>query len=84
METLLIPATYDLARTVTDKVIFALACVGSGTADEVVRRIEELEPDADQQPVIGTTHPILTELYQQAKIAGHERDGNLVYELHST
>jgi hypothetical protein len=76
-----VPAAYNEAHSVTDKVIFALADVGAGTADQVIRHIEELDPGADHKPVIAATRQVLTGLYEQGQIAGAEKEGNLVYSL---
>lgn len=76
-----VPATYNGANNVTDKVIFALADIGAGTADEVIRHIEQLDPGADHKPVIAATRQVLTGLYEKGQITGAEKDGNLVYSL---
>jgi hypothetical protein len=77
-----VPASYQEAESVTDKVVFALADLGEGTADAVIRHIEELDPQADHKPLIATTRELLTALYNNGHIAGHEQNGDLVYNLH--
>jgi glutamine synthetase adenylyltransferase len=77
-----VPAAYDDAETMTDKVVFALADIGEGTAEDVIRHIEELHPDAEHKPIIASAHQILTELYDAGRVTGHEEDGDLVFNLH--
>ena len=77
-----VPAAYDQAANVTEKIVFALADINEGTADDVIRKIEQLEPEADHKPVIAATRQSLTDLFDKGMIAGTERDGNLVFNLH--
>lgn len=77
-----VPASYPEAVTITDKIVFALADIGEGTSDEVIRHLEELEPEAGHKPLIAATRQLLTELYENGHIAGHEDNGDLVYNLH--
>ena len=72
---------YSQATTDGEKVVFALARLGKGTADEVVRFFEVLEPGAEHKPVIATVHQILTHLYTEGLIGGSEESGDLVYNL---
>jgi hypothetical protein len=73
-----VPAHFEDAGNLQDKVIFALAEIGEGTADAVSRKLEELEAGGPNNEV----HHLLSELYDKGLIAGHEQDGGLVYNLH--
>lgn len=77
-----VPAAYDEAATIQDKVVFALADLGEGTAEQAIKHIEQLDPEADPKPVIAATHEVLTRLYQNGQLAASEKDGDLVYNLH--
>lgn len=77
-----VPTSYGNAESLVDKVVFALADLGEGTADEVIRHIEQLDPGAGQKPVIAATRQVLTGLYEKGLVTGEEREGNLVYNLH--
>jgi hypothetical protein len=77
-----VPSAYEQAKTIIDKIVFALADIGEGTADAVIRHLEELEPTADQKPLIAATRELLTALYNNGHIAGHEENGDLIYNLH--
>jgi len=77
-----VPASFDKATSLQDKVVFALAEINEGSADAVSRKLEDLEPKAPAQEVIADVHEILTALFEKGLIAGHEIDGGLVYNLH--
>ncbi len=77
-----VPASYKDAANVNEKVAFALADIGEGSADEVIRRIEALEQGADHKPVIAATRQTLTEWYDNGLIAANDRNGDLIYNLH--
>ena len=78
---LYVPASYEKAQTIKDKVIFALADIGNGTVEQVVKRLEELSPEADHKPIIAATHDILTRLFQNGQLTGTDKDGDIVYKL---
>jgi phage gp29-like protein len=62
-------------------VLQALTALGKGTAEEVVKKLEQLYPDLPNKEVIGGTHKILTDLFAQDKIAGIDSEGTIVYLL---
>jgi hypothetical protein len=78
-----IPLAYPDARSHQDKVLFALFGIGEGRAEDVIRRIELLEPGVSCQEVIAVTHLILTELHASGTIIGREESGNILYSLKS-
>jgi len=77
-----VPAHFADAQTPTDKVIFALADQGEATAEQIIRRLEELEPSAEDKPLIAGTRQLLNELSNKGAISLIERNGELVYHLH--
>ena len=77
-----VAASYEEARNVNEKIIFALADIGEGTAEDVIRHLEQLVPEADHKNVIAETHRVLTELFENGRVTGHEENGDLVYNLH--
>jgi hypothetical protein len=77
-----VPASYAEADSLQEKVVFALAEISEGPAEEVVRKLEELDPEAPNKEVIGITHRVLSELYGMGLIAGHEQEGSIFYNLH--
>ncbi|TSJ39687.1 hypothetical protein FO440_18280 [Mucilaginibacter corticis] len=77
-----VPAGFDQAGNLQDKVVFALAEIGAGTADAVSRKLEALEPDIPEKEIIAKVHLVLTGLYKKGLIAGNEHNSGLVYNLH--
>ena len=80
-EKLQVPLSYEEANSLTQKVLFALAEIGGGQPVDVVRKLEELEPDAPNKEIIAKTHLILTELYSQGAIKGDLNDGSIIYHI---
>ena len=77
-----VPASFHDANTLQDKVIFALAELGEGTAEEVTIKLERLEPSAPAKQVIAAVHEVLSALHGKGLISASETEGNLKYNLH--
>src|ERR1700761_3561751 len=77
-----VPAAYNNHLAMRDKVIFALADLGEGTAVQVSRRLGELEGEAAPKTLAAAAQQILAELYRKGFLAGNEEEGSLVYNLH--
>ena len=77
-----VPADFQEAQNLQDQVVFALAQISEGTADEVARKFEELAPKANNKLVISTVHQILADLHSKGLIAADENEGGLIYNLH--
>jgi len=77
-----VPASFNEAQNETEQIVFALADLGEGTADEVTRHLTTLAPDKEQKSQAADVHRILTNLYDDGHLAGYEKAGNLVYNLH--
>ena len=80
-QALSVPASYQDAGSIQEKVLFALASVGEAPAEAVVRKIEELEPAAENKEVIAVSHRVLTELHTSGLINGKETEGVIYYSL---
>jgi hypothetical protein len=66
---------------IKEKVLLALTELGKGTAEDVVKKIQDLNPDLPNKEVIGGAHKILADLYAQGQIAGTDSDGTIIYTL---
>lgn len=78
---LYVPAHYDTADTLQNKMIFALAEIGDGTADEVIAEMERREAGiADEQN--GTfVKATLASLFEHGHLTGSEHSGEMHYNL---
>ncbi|SFC30654.1 hypothetical protein SAMN05421747_10830 [Parapedobacter composti] len=73
-----VPAKYAPQASLKDRVVFALADIGSGTAEQIVQRLTELsDPDAD----VDAVEPVLERLFDQGLINGTEERRGRVYDL---
>jgi len=77
-----VPAAYADAHTLTEKVVFALADLGEGSAEAIIGHLEKLEPQAQAKPLIAGVREILADLYENGRIAATEKEGTLIYNLH--
>jgi hypothetical protein len=64
-----------------EQVMAAVRELGQGTADEIVKKVEEANPDAENKELIAATHFALTELHDGGKLKGTDREGSIVYSL---
>ncbi len=77
-----VPASFEEAGNETDKIVFALADIGNGTAKDITLHFEKLHSTANlKMPVINIPEA-LTELYNKGLITAQELNGSLVYNLH--
>jgi hypothetical protein len=76
-----VPAAYGEGASIIEKVAFALTDIGRGSAEDVVKNMERLDPGADNKELIAATHQVLTELHKQGQITASEDNGNLVYHI---
>ena len=74
-----VPSKMEEAETLQDQVVFALARLGKGTTDQVVKKMEELLPKAPDKELIAGTHEVLTQLFEKGLLTGSESEGNIVY-----
>lgn len=76
-----VPAHYAEAITQKQKVIFALAQIGSGTAGDVIVQLEKLEAGKLDNHLKTATKHILVALFEQGHITGGDHDGGLHFNL---
>lgn len=76
-----IPAAYHLDDTQENKIIYALAHLGTGTDAEVVDKLEELEAGIKSEQLIAITSQVLTHLYEKGLIKGEDIRGEMHYNL---
>lgn len=76
-----VPAHYDSADTLKNKMIFALAEIGDGTDEDVIIELERLEPGlADEQNRAFVTTTLAT-LFDHGHLTGSEKEGRIHYNL---
>jgi hypothetical protein len=76
-----IPANFQAAHSLEEKVLFAVSQLERGSADEIVRRLEDLDPAIPDKPLIAETHQVLTELHDRGLIIATEDGGTLRYTI---
>ena len=78
---LYIPAHYHEADTQENKVVYALAQLGEGSMTEVMKKLEELEPNVGTGQFTALAKQVLTRLYDKGLIKGEDRQGIMYYNL---
>lgn len=78
---LYIPAHYLEADTQENKVVYALAQLGEGSATDVMKKLEELEPNIGTEQFAALAKQVLTGLYNKGLIKGEDRNGVMHYNL---
>ena len=68
-----VPSSLEAANNLSDKVLFALADLDCASAEQIIQHIEELNTGAESKPLIAGVRSILTEWYQQGRIAAIEK-----------
>ena len=76
-----IPADFDISDTKENKVIYAFAQLGSGTAGDVSRMLSELQPDLIDDATMITPEHILKGLFDRGLLRGREENGDIIYDL---
>ena len=76
-----VPASYDEAAGQENKVLFALALLGEGSAEEVLDKLEELEPGIRNEQFAETTKAYLQQQFDKGLLNGGERSGRTCYNL---
>lgn len=76
-----IPAHYDAHGPDQDRVLFALAQIGIGTANNVATEMAQLEAGIDVVSFNVIATDILTRLYEQGLLKGNEINGEMKYNL---
>lgn len=76
-----IPASYASADTQESKIIFALAQLGEGTSEDVLAKIEELQPGSADPQLAAMTDVVLSSLFDKGLIKGIDHNGKMSYNL---
>jgi hypothetical protein len=76
-----VPSHYDEADTTQNKMIFALAEIGDGTAEDVIAELEKLEPGITDQQNRVFVNITLASLYDHGHLTGSEKNGQMHYNL---
>ena len=76
-----VPAHYDAADTQQDKMIFALAQIGEGTAGDVIAELETLEPGVINEQSKAFINVTLKKLFETGHLTGSEKNGEMHYNL---
>lgn len=75
-----IPASYDVGDTLENRVIFALASLEQGSAEEVFTKLKEFEPGI-QNVTLKFIKRHLYNLYDKGLLKGNKDNGELIYNL---
>jgi predicted transcriptional regulator len=76
-----IPSHFDQQDTQQNKAIYALAQIGEGTADKVLKELETLQPGIVNEQVTALVKTILANLFDKGLIKGEEHNGQMHYNL---
>jgi hypothetical protein len=76
-----VPAHYDPADTLQNKMIFALAEIGEGTAEEVIAELERREPGIPGEQNRAFVQATLGSLFEHGHLTGSEKQGVVHYNL---
>jgi len=76
-----IPASYESADTQESKIIFALAQLGEGSAEEVLAKLEELQPGSTDPQLAAMTEVVLSSFFNKGLIKGTDHSGKMSYNL---
>ena len=76
---LYIPAHYEEADTQENKIVYALAQLGSGTVTDVIKKLEELEPNITTPQFTALAKQVLARLYDKGIINGSDMHGRMYY-----
>lgn len=76
-----VPAHYNIHDSPQDRVLFALAQIGIGTVTDVATEMAQLEDGIDVTSFKVIAEEVLSNLYEQGLIKGHEINGEMEYDL---
>lgn len=76
-----IPAHYDFNDDEQERVLFALAQIGSGTIIDVANELVTLEPGNTIEELIIVATNVLTPLYQKGLLKGVDTGNEIKYNL---
>ena len=76
-----IPARYNPADSLQDRVLYGLAQVGEGTPEDIGIEIAKLDTSVEPEGFSNTAAEILHHLFDKGLIKGEEKDGVMHYDL---
>jgi len=76
-----IPAAYHAADSWQDKIVFALAELGAGTADDVSAELMRYDTGLNEAEVKQQTVSVLTALFDKGLIKGSQLHHGMLYNL---
>lgn len=76
-----IPAAYHTGDTQENKILYALAQLGEGNSEEVISKLEELEPGIGDEQLTAITPQVLKHLYEKGLLNGVDIQGEMRYNL---
>lgn len=76
-----IPAHYDIHDSEQDRVLFALAQIGKGTAANVATEMAQLEPGIDTESFKVIAGDVMNHLYEQGLLKGSQVSNEMEYNL---
>ncbi|WP_233276880.1 hypothetical protein [Mucilaginibacter paludis] len=76
-----IPAHYDAGDSDENKIVYVLAQLGEGTADDVAIKLHELDPSIDVQAFKAVVASVLGDLYEKGLLKGEESSSAVRYNL---
>ena len=76
-----VPAHYLAADTQENKMIYALAQIDEGTADNVIAELEKLEPGSVNEQTRAFVKTTLSSLFEKGHLTGSEINGEAHYNL---
>ncbi|MEO3406391.1 hypothetical protein AAFN85_20935 [Mucilaginibacter sp. CAU 1740] len=78
---LYIPAHFEVQDTQQNKIVFALAQLGEGSAADVITELETLQPGITDDQLKAITKTVLADLYDKGLLKGEEHNGQMQYNL---
>lgn len=76
-----IPAHFDVQDTQQNKAIYALAKIGEGTADSILKELETLQPGIVNEQLTALVKTTLADLFNKGLLKGEEHNGQMHYNL---
>lgn len=76
-----IPSHFDQQDTQQNKAIYALARIGHGSVNEVLKELEILQPGFVSEQVAALVEATFANLYNKGLLKGDEHNGEMQYNL---
>ncbi|WP_413667123.1 hypothetical protein ACEN9X_21685 [Mucilaginibacter sp. Mucisp86] len=76
-----IPSHFDPQDTQQNKAIYALAQIGQGSVDNILKEMKILQPGIVDEQVAALVKATLANLYNKGLLKGEEHNGQMYYNL---